>query len=81
MNIRGTYIQFSKVFTSLAGLAYFVQVVATIILVCMADYAAESLIEILKTTTGVVGVIFGCYSGNSAVEKVVSKSGGGVTTG
>lgn len=81
MKIRGTYVQFSKVFTSIAGLAYFFQVVVTVVLVCTADYASDALIEILKTTTGVIGVIFGCYSGNSAVEKVVSKSGGGVSTG
>lgn len=74
MNIRGSYVQYSKVFTSLVGLAYFAQVVATIILVCTADYASDALIEILKTTTGVMGVVFGCYSGNSAVEKVVTKS-------
>ena len=74
MNIRGKYVQYSKVFTSLAGLAYITQVIVTIVLVCTADYAADALIEILKTTTGVMGIIFGCYSGNSAVEKVVTKS-------
>lgn len=74
MNIRGKYVQYSKVFTSVAGMAYIIQVIITIILVCTADYASDPLIEILKTTTGVMGIVFGCYSGNSAVEKVVAKS-------
>ena len=81
MKIRGTYVQYSKVFTSLAGFAYFCQVVATIVLVCTAEYASDALIEILKTTTGVMGVVFGCYTGNSAVEKVVTKTTATATTG
>lgn len=64
--------QYSKVFTALVGLAYFAQVVATIVLVCTSIESSDALIEILKTTTGVMGVVFGCYTGNSAVEKVVT---------
>lgn len=72
MKIRGQYVQYSKLFTSLAGLAYFIQVVITIILVCTNIESSDALVEILKTTTGVMGVVFGCYTGNSAVEKVVT---------
>lgn len=72
MHIRGHYVQYSKVFTSLAGLAYFIQVVATIVLVCTVHDVSDALIDILKTTTGVMGIVFGCYTGNSAVEKVVT---------
>lgn len=69
------HVQYSKIFTSAAGIAYSAQVIATIVLVCLFPYQADALIDILGTTTGLIGLIFGCYSGNSAVEKyVVNKS-------
>lgn len=65
--------QYSKLFTAAVGAAYFAQVVTTMVLVCSYSEAASALLDILKTTTGLFGLIFGCYTGNSAVEKVVSK--------
>lgn len=70
MRIGDTYIQYSKIITSLAALAYAAQVSITIVLACNVPEASDALIEILKTTTGLFGLIFGCYTGNSVVEKV-----------
>lgn len=70
MRIGDTYIQYSKIITSLAALAYAAQVSITIVLACNVPEASDTLIEILKTTTGLFGLIFGCYTGNSVVEKV-----------
>ena len=70
MRIGNTYIQYSKIITSLAALAYAAQVSITIVLACNVPEASDALIEILKTTTGLFGLIFGCYTGNSVVEKV-----------
>lgn len=65
------YIQYSKIFTGTAGAAYLIQVAITIVLVCTNNYASSALLEILGTTTGLVGLIFGCYTGNSTVEKYI----------
>lgn len=65
------YIQYSKLFTGIAGAAYLIQVTVTIVLVCIYNYAASALLDILGTTTGLVGVIFGCYTGNSTIEKYI----------
>lgn len=73
MKINGEYVQYSKAFTTVVGLSYLVQVVATIILVCKCEYASSALLEILQTTTGLFGLTFGCYTGNSAVEKYITK--------
>ena len=86
MRIGDTYIQYSKIITSLAALAYAAQVAITIVLACNVPEASDALIEILKTTTGLFGLIFGCYTGNSVVEKVnltnkaVSKSLNGTSS-
>jgi len=69
MEIGGKYVQYSKLFVGIAGVAYLMQVVATIVLVCVFDYASSALLEILGTTTGLIGLFFGCYTGNSATEK------------
>lgn len=74
MKIGEQYIQYSKIFTSIAGICYIIQVLATMIMVCCKPESSDSLIAVLETTTGVVGIIFGFYSGNSAVEKVVTKT-------
>lgn len=71
MNTETKYIQYSKLFVSISGIAYLVQVFLTIYLVCTNSCVSSSLIEILGTTTGLVGIIFGCYSGNSAAEKYI----------
>ena len=71
MNADGRYIQYSKIFVGIAGIAYLVELVAIIVLVCMCHYAANALLNILSTTTGLVGIIFGCYTGNSAAEKYI----------
>lgn len=71
MNAGKKYVQYSKLFTGAAGAAYLIQVTATIILVCTNNYASHALLEILGTTTGLVGLIFGCYTGNSTVEKYI----------
>ena len=65
------YVQYSKIFAGVAGIAYLIQVTVTIVLVCVYNYAASALLDILGTTTGLVGVIFGCYTGNSTVEKYI----------
>ncbi|MCI6374096.1 MAG: hypothetical protein MR821_02225 [Clostridiales bacterium] len=70
MKIGEAYIQYSKIFTAVVGVLYAVQVGATIALVCRRPDAAEYLIDILSTTTGLFGLVFGCYTGNSVVEKV-----------
>lgn len=80
MEVNGKYIQYSKVFTGIAGVAYLIQVIAMIVLVCLCNYAADALLEILGTTTGLVGVIYGCYTGNSATEKVIRSKSTSVTT-
>lgn len=72
MKILGQYIQYSKIFTSYVGFAYLAQVCLTIFLVYTRPSVASALLEILKTTTGLVGLVFGCYSGNSVVEKYVT---------
>lgn len=69
MGTDGKYIQYSKLFVGVAGITYLIQVVSTIVLVCVCNYAASALLEILGTTTGLIGVLFGCYTGNSATEK------------
>lgn len=69
------YVQYSKKFTGVAGVAYLIQVIATIVLVCVYSHASSALLDILGTTTGLVGLIFGCYTGNSAVEKYVKNRG------
>lgn len=74
MKINGEYVQFSKLFTTVVGLSYFIQVVVTMILVCKCEYASSALLDILKTTTGLCGLTFGCYSGNSVAEKYIRKS-------
>lgn len=71
MNTNGKYVQYSKRVVSIAGIAYLIQLIATITLVCVYNFAASALLEILGTTTGLVGVIFGCYTGNSAAEKYI----------
>ena len=71
MNTNGKYVQYSKRVVSIAGIAYLIQLIATITLVCIYNYVASALLEILGTTTGLVGVIFGCYTGNSAAEKYI----------
>ena len=70
MRIGEEYVQYSKLFTASVGIAYALQVIATIALVCIRPDAADYLIEILSTTTGLFGLVFGCYTGNSVVEKV-----------
>lgn len=70
MRIGEAYIQYSKIFTAVVGVLYAVQVGATIALVCHCPDAAEYLLDILSTTTGLFGLVFGCYTGNSVVEKV-----------
>lgn len=65
------YVQYSKIFAGVAGIAYLIQVTVTIVLVCMYTHAASALLDILGTTTGLVGLIFGCYTGNSTVEKYI----------
>lgn len=72
MKIGEEYVQYSKVFTASVGIAYALQVIATIVLVCIHPDSADYLIEILSTTTGLFGLVFGCYTGNSVVEKVNS---------
>lgn len=72
MKIGEEYVQYSKVFTASVGIAYALQVIATIALVCIRPDSADFLIEILSTTTGLFGLVFGCYTGNSVVEKVNS---------
>lgn len=71
MKINGEYVQFSKLFTTVVGLSYFIQVIVTMILVCKCEYASSALLDILKTTTGLCGLTFGCYSGNSVAEKYI----------
>lgn len=70
MKIGEEYVQYSKVFTASVGIAYALQVIATIALVCIRPDSADFLIEILSTTTGLFGLVFGCYTGNSVIEKV-----------
>ena len=72
MLLNGKYIQYSKLFVGIAGLVYLVQLISTTILVCTCNYAANALLEIFATTTGLVGVFFGCYTGNSAAEKYLN---------
>lgn len=45
-------------------------IVYSAIHLCVSD-ASDALIEILGTTTGLIGIIFGCYTGNSAAEKYI----------
>ena len=73
MNLLGQYMQYSKLFTSAFGLAYLLQVTSTVILVCIFPDAQDALLELLKTTTGLFGVVFGCYTGNSTMEKYINK--------
>lgn len=70
LKIGEEYVQYSKLFTASVGIAYALQVIATISLVCIRPDSADFLIEILSTTTGLFGLVFGCYTGNSVVEKV-----------
>lgn len=65
------YVQFSKIFVGISGVFYLIEVFLIIYLVCSKSYASDALIEILGTTTGLVGIIFGCYTGNSAAEKYI----------
>lgn len=71
MVVSGKYVQYSKRFVGIAGVAYLIQVITTIVLVVVYNYAADALLDILGTTTGFVSVIFGCYTGNSAAEKYI----------
>lgn len=74
MKIGEQYIQYSKIFTSVAGILYAVQVLVAIVMVYLSPDSSDALVSVLEVTTGVMGIIFGCYSGNSAVEKVVTRS-------
>lgn len=79
-NTNIPYVQFSKKFVSIAGVMYLIQVVVTTILVCTNNYAADSLLEILGTTTGFIGLVFGCYTGNSVSEKFIKTNAGTIAT-
>ena len=74
MNLRGQYVQFSKIFVTVVAIAYFLQVGVTIFMVCMHPESSSAMVDILEITTGFMVVAFGCYSGNSAVEKVALKN-------
>lgn len=75
MNMQGKYVQYSKLFVTVFGLAYIAHVAATLILICTYPEQAEAFLETLEKTTGLFGIVFSCYTGNSAVEKyVVNKS-------
>ena len=69
MKIGESYIQYSKIFTAAVGLGYAIQVVATMIMICLFPEVAEYLLEVLSTTTSLFGLVFGCYTSNSVLEK------------
>ena len=73
--MQGKYVQYSKLFVTVFGLAYIAHVAVTLILICTYPEQAEAFLETLEKTTGLFGIVFSCYTGNSAVEKyVVNKS-------
>lgn len=75
MNLQGQYVQYSKLFVSVFGLAYIVHVAATLILICRYPEQSEAFLQTLEKTTSLFGIVFSCYTGNSAVEKyIVNKS-------
>lgn len=73
MNISERYIQYSKIFTSCFGVCYLLHVISTITLLCLFPEQAGYLLDALDTTTGLFGLVFGCYTGNSTVEKYINK--------
>ena len=68
MRIGESYIQYSKIFTAAVGLGYAIQVIATMTMICLFPEVAEYLLEVL-TTTSLFGLVFGCYTSNSVLEK------------
>jgi len=73
VNIAERYIQYSKLFTSCFGVAYLLHVISTVVLICLFPEQAEYLLDALTTTTGLFGLVFGCYTGNSTIEKYINK--------
>ena len=69
MKIGESYVQYSKIFTAAVGLGYATQVIATMTMICLFPEVADYLIEVLGTTTSLFGLIFGCYTSNSVLEK------------
>ena len=73
MNLLGQYMQYSKIFTSAFGVAYLLQIASVTVLICLYPDAQDALLELVKTTTGLFGIVFGCYTGNSTMEKYINK--------
>ncbi len=73
MNLLGQYMQYSKLFTTAFGVAYLLQVASVTVLICLYPDAQDALLELVKTTTGLFGIVFGCYTGNSTMEKYINK--------
>ena len=69
MNIGDGYVQFTKLLAGAMCIAYIIQIAATFVMICFRMELADPLLALLKNALGFYGLIYGCYAGNSAVEK------------
>ena len=72
MKIGTDYLQFTKALALVMLIAYVVQIIATFVAICIEDDLSEPLLQLISSALGFYGVVYGCYAGNSAIEKAVN---------
>lgn len=72
MKIGSDYVQFSKALALCMLLAYIIQIAATFAAICINIDLAEPLLQLMTSALSFYGIVYGCYAGNSAVEKAVN---------
>lgn len=69
MRIGDEHVQFTKLLAIALCAFYVTQTAATFIMICVMMEVADPLLMLMKDTLWLYGLIYGCYAGNSAVEK------------
>lgn len=72
MRLGTDYMQFSKALAIAMLLAYIVQIAATFTAICLNVSLADPLLQLMSSALAFYSIVYGCYAGNSAVEKAVN---------
>lgn len=74
MKIGSDYMQFTKALAMAMLISFVIQIVATFVAICIDENLAEPLHDLISSALSFYGIVYGCYAGNSAIEKAVNAS-------
>lgn len=72
MKARPDYVQFTKALALVMLVAFVLQIVATFAAICIDNALADPLQQLISSAMSFYGIVYGCYAGNSAIEKAVN---------